>query len=315
MFSTEWSMPVHELARAAEDRGLHSVYVPEHTHIPTSRRTAPPTGDDELKEEYKHTLDPLVTLAAAAAVTERIRLGTGICVVAQREPIVTAKAVATLDFLSGGRVEFGIGYGWNHEEMENHGIDVKRRRDVVREHMLAMKALWTDDVASFDGEFVHLEPSWSWPKPVQPGGPPILLGGAPGPKLFAHIAEYADGWIPTRESSTTTRRSASTKWCCGSPVAAPTRSSPSSTSTPRSTTSVLQMGSAGQKRRRKGGKPRHMPKVGTATEDRYAIHHERDAVMGNMGVGRRTSPILKWTAVILIILLVVGGVVTLIAIS
>jgi probable F420-dependent oxidoreductase len=196
MFSTEWSMPVHELARAAEDRGLHSVYVPEHTHIPTSRRTAPPTGDDELKEEYKHTLDPLVTLAAAAAVTERIRLGTGICVVAQREPIVTAKAVATLDFLSGGRVEFGIGYGWNHEEMENHGIDVKRRRDVVREHMLAMKALWTDDVASFDGEFVHLEPSWSWPKPVQPGGPPILLGGAPGPKLFAHIAEYADGWIP-----------------------------------------------------------------------------------------------------------------------
>jgi probable F420-dependent oxidoreductase len=196
MFSTEWSMPVHELAVAAEARGLHSMYIPEHTHIPTSRRTPAPTGDAELNEEYKHTLDPLVTLAMAAAVTDRIRLGTGICVVAQREPIVTAKAVATLDFVSGGRVEFGIGYGWNHEEMENHGIDVKRRRALVREHMLAMKALWTDDVASFDGEFVHLEPSWSWPKPVQVGGPPILLGGAPGPILFAQIAEYGDGWIP-----------------------------------------------------------------------------------------------------------------------
>jgi probable F420-dependent oxidoreductase len=196
MFSTEWSMPVHDLAREAEARGFHSLYVPEHTHIPTSRRTAAPTGDDELKEEYKHTLDPLVTLAAAAAVTDRIRLGTGICVVAQREPIVTAKAVATLDFVSGGRFEFGIGYGWNHEEMENHGVDVKRRRALVREHMLAMKALWTDDIASFDGEFVHLAPSWSWPKPAQAGGPPILLGGAPGPILFRHIAEYGDGWIP-----------------------------------------------------------------------------------------------------------------------
>jgi len=196
MFSTEWSMPVHDLARAAEERGLHSLYVPEHTHIPTSRRTPPPTGDAELKEEYKHTLDPLVTLAAAAAVTDRIRLGTGICVVAQREPLVTAKAIATLDFVSGGRFEFGIGFGWNHEEMENHGIDVRRRRALVREHMLAMKALWTDDVASFDGEFVRFEPSWSWPKPSQRGGPPVLIGGAAGPTLFRHIAEYGDGWIP-----------------------------------------------------------------------------------------------------------------------
>jgi probable F420-dependent oxidoreductase len=196
MFMTDQTVGPVELAREVEARGLYSLYVPEHTHIPTSRRTAAPTGDDELKEEYKHTLDPLVTLAAAAVVTDRIRLGTGICVVAQREPIVTAKAVATLDFLSGGRVEFGIGFGWNHEEMENHGIDVRTRRELVREHMLTMKALWTDDVAAFDGDFVHLDPSWSWPKPVQAGGPPILLGGAPGPKLFAHIAEYADGWIP-----------------------------------------------------------------------------------------------------------------------
>ena len=196
MFATDVSMPVPELARAAEERGLHSLFIPEHTHIPTSRQTPPPTGDTELPEEYRRTVDPLVALAGAATVTERIRLGTGICVVAQREPIVTAKAVATLDLLSGGRVDFGIGFGWNHDEMQNHGVDVGRRRDLVREHVLAMQALWTDDVASFEGEFVHLTPSWSWPKPVQPGGPPVLVGGAPGPKLFAHVAEYADGWIP-----------------------------------------------------------------------------------------------------------------------
>jgi probable F420-dependent oxidoreductase len=196
MFATDISMSVPELARAAEDRGLHSLFIPEHTHIPTSRRTPPPTGDSELREEYRRTVDPLVALAGAATITEHIRLGTGICVVAQREPIVTAKAVATLDLLSGGRVEFGIGFGWNHDEMENHGVEVAHRRELVREHVLTMQALWNDDVASFDGDLVHLTPSWSWPKPVQPGGPPVLIGGAPGPKLFAHIAEYADGWIP-----------------------------------------------------------------------------------------------------------------------
>lgn len=196
MFATDHTMSVPDLARAAEERELSSLYIPEHTHIPTSRRTPPPTGDAELPEEYRRTVDPFVALAAAAAVTERIRIGTGICVVAQRDPIVTAKAVATLDVISGGRFDFGIGFGWNHDEMESHGVDVKRRRDRVREHMLAMKALWTDDVASFDGEYVHLEPSWSWPKPVQAGGPPVLLGGAAGPKLFAAIAEYCDGWFP-----------------------------------------------------------------------------------------------------------------------
>lgn len=196
MFATDNTMSVPDLARAAEQRGLSSLYIPEHTHIPTSRRTPPPTGDAELPEEYRRTVDPFVALAAAAAVTERIRIGTGICVVAQRDPIVTAKAVATLDVVSGGRFDFGIGFGWNHDEMESHGVDVKRRRDRVREHMLVMKALWTDDVASFDGEYVHLEPSWSWPKPVQQGGPPVLLGGAAGPKLFAHLAEYCDGWFP-----------------------------------------------------------------------------------------------------------------------
>jgi probable F420-dependent oxidoreductase len=170
--------------------------VPEQTHIPTSRRTPPPTGDAELREEYKRTVDPLVALGAAAAVTEHIRLGTGICVLAQREPIVTAKAIATLDVLSGGRFDFGIGYGWNVEEMENHGIDVKRRRARVREVMLAMQTLWSEEVASFSGEFVQFEPSWQWPKPVQQPRPKVLIGAMPGPTLFAHVGEFADGWIP-----------------------------------------------------------------------------------------------------------------------
>ncbi|MEE8582026.1 MAG: LLM class F420-dependent oxidoreductase [Myxococcota bacterium] len=185
-----------ELAREAEARGFHSLYVPEHTHIPTSRRTPAPTGDEELGEEYKRSLDPYVALAAAAALTTSIRLGTAIALVAQHDPIALAKQIATLDLLSEGRLVLGIGYGWNREEMENHGIDVTRRRARVRETMLAMQALWSQEVASFRGEFVRFEPSWMWPKPVQKPRPPILIGGAPGPTLFAHIAEYADGWIP-----------------------------------------------------------------------------------------------------------------------
>jgi probable F420-dependent oxidoreductase len=159
-----------------------------------SRRTPPPTGDAELRDEYKRTLDPFVALAMAAAVTDRILLGTGISLVAQREPIVTAKAVASLDLLSGGRFVLGIGFGWNEDETENHGIAMPERRDVTREHMLAMRALWTEDVAEFHGKHTELAPSWSWPKPVS--GPPVLIGGAAGRKMFAAIAEYADGWIP-----------------------------------------------------------------------------------------------------------------------
>jgi probable F420-dependent oxidoreductase len=195
MFMTDQTIGPVELAREVESRGLHSLYVPEHTHIPTSRRTPAPTGDAELAEEYRRTLDPFVALAMAAAVTERLVVGTGICLVAQRDPIVTAKAVASLDRESNGRFVFGIGFGWNADEIENHGVDMKRRREIAREHVLAMKSLWRDDVASFDGEFVHLSPSWSWPKPAG-GRPPILMGGAAGPKLFAAVAEYADGWIP-----------------------------------------------------------------------------------------------------------------------
>lgn len=194
MFATDQTMGPHELAREAEDRGFSSLYVPEHTHIPVSRETAPPTGDAALPAEYARTLDPLVSLAAAAAVTGRITLGTGILLPAQRDPIVTAKAVATLERLSRGRFALGIGYGWNAEEGAAHGVPWKRRRAMVREHVLAMRALWTDEEASFRGEFVGFDASWSWPKPS--GRVPVLLGGAPGPTLFAHIAEYGDGWLP-----------------------------------------------------------------------------------------------------------------------
>ena len=196
IFATDRSMRPADAAREAEARGFHSLYVPEHTHIPVSRRTPPPTGDAVLAEEYKRTLDPWVALGAAASVTASIRLGTGIALVAQHDPIALAKQIATLDRLSQGRVVLGIGYGWNEDEMESHGVDPRRRRAHVREVMLAMEALWSNDVASYEGEFVRFAPSWQWPKPVQRPRPPVLIGGAPGPKLFDAIAEFGDGWIP-----------------------------------------------------------------------------------------------------------------------
>jgi probable F420-dependent oxidoreductase len=194
MFATDETIGMAQLARAVEDRGLHSLYLPEHTHIPTSRITPPPTGDADLAEEYKRTLDPFVALAIAAAVTERLIVGTGICLVAQREPIVTAKAIATLDQQSGGRFVLGMGFGWNADEAAHHGVDMTTRRARAREHILAMRALWDNDAGEYRGEFVAFSPSWSWPKPRN--GPPVLIGGAAGPKLFEHVAEYGDGWIP-----------------------------------------------------------------------------------------------------------------------
>jgi probable F420-dependent oxidoreductase len=194
--ATDLAMSPVDLAREAEARGFHSLYIPEHTHIPISRRTPPPTGGDELAEEYLRSPDPYIELAGAAAVTETIRLGTGIGLPAQHDPITFAKQLATLDRLSNGRLNLGIGFGWNREEMENHGIDVRRRRERVRETMLAMQRLWSQEVAEFHGEFVDFDASWQWPKPVQQPRPPILIGGGAGPKLFAHIAEYADGWMP-----------------------------------------------------------------------------------------------------------------------
>ena len=196
MFATDRAVDLVTLAREAEARGFASLYVPEHTHIPTCRSTPPPTGEAELAEEYRRTLDPFVALGAAASVTSRIKLGTGICLVAQRDPIVLAKEVASLDLLSNGRFVFGIGFGWNREEMADHGVAFAERRGIVREKMLAMRALWTRERAGYLGTWVRFEESWSWPKPVQRPHPPVLLGGAAGPKLFAHIAEYCDGWIP-----------------------------------------------------------------------------------------------------------------------
>ncbi len=194
MFATDRTMPPVQLAPEVESRGLHSLYLPEHTHIPVSRRTPPPTGEAELDDAYRRTLDPFVALAMAGAVTSTLRLGTGVALVAQHDPIVLAKQVATLDHLTGGRAVLGVGFGWNHEEMEDHGIDPRRRRAVAREHVLAMQALWSKDVASFEGEFVHLSPSWAWPKPAS--RVPVLVGGGAGPRLFDHVTEYASGWIP-----------------------------------------------------------------------------------------------------------------------
>jgi probable F420-dependent oxidoreductase len=195
LFVTDQSIRPDVLAREVEDRGLESIWYPEHTHIPVSRRTPYP-GGGELPKMYRRTLDPFVAVAAGAAVTTRVGFGTGICLVAQRDPIVTAKEVASVDLLSGGRFQFGIGFGWNQDEMEGHGVDPRHRRALGREKVLAMRALWTQDEASFEGEYVHLPPSWQWPKPVQRPHPPILIGGAAGPTLFRHIAEYGDGWIP-----------------------------------------------------------------------------------------------------------------------
>jgi probable F420-dependent oxidoreductase len=195
VFPTDLSIRPDRLAVELEARGFESLWVTEHTHIPVSRRTPWPGGAD-LPEEYRRTLDPYVGLTAAAMVTQQLRLGTGISLVAQHDPLILAKTVASLDLLSGGRVLFGIGVGWNEEEMQDHGVDPSRRRSVAREKVLAMRELWTQDEATFDGEFVHFPPTWSWPKPVSSPHPPIIMGGAGGPITFRHVVEFCDGWMP-----------------------------------------------------------------------------------------------------------------------
>lgn len=193
-FPTDYGINIAELAKALEDRGFESLFVPEHTHIPTSRKTPFPTGG-ELPKRYSHTHDPFVGLAFAAAATKKLLIGTGICLVPQHEPIVTAKAIASLDQLSGGRFVFGIGAGWNEDEMNNHGVQHKSRFKQMREHVLAMKELWTKDEASYHGEFVKFDPVWSWPKPARRPHPPILLGGESDHTL-RRVVEYCDGWFP-----------------------------------------------------------------------------------------------------------------------
>jgi probable F420-dependent oxidoreductase len=198
IFPTDRAIQPIPLARECEARGFESLWFPEHSHIPTSRET--PWGGradlGPLPEEYRRTHDQFIALAACAAVTTRLRLGTGITLVAQRDPIWLAKEVASLDVISGGRFELGIGYGWNVEEMRNHGVDFKQRREILREHVLLMKALWTQDEAEFSGKYVKFEKSWAWPKPVQKPHPPIVMGGAAGPKTAENIAEFCDAWMP-----------------------------------------------------------------------------------------------------------------------
>jgi probable F420-dependent oxidoreductase len=200
IFLTDQVINPVRLAREAEARGFSSVYFPEHTHIPVARRTPHPTEGHDFNPAYRRTLDPYIALAACASATERILLGTGVAVVAQHDPIILAKELATLDHLSGGRLVVGVGYGWNRDEIADHGIDPARRRARLREVVLAMTEIWSHDVAEFHGEHVQLPPSWSWPKPVQRPRPRVLLGGSPGPRLFGHIAEFADGWLPVGSS-------------------------------------------------------------------------------------------------------------------
>jgi probable F420-dependent oxidoreductase len=196
IFLTDRVMNPVRLAREAEARGFHSLYFPEHTHIPIARNTPHPSQGRDFDESYRRTLDPYIALAAAAGGTERILLGTGVSVIAQHDPITLAKEIATLDLLSGGRFVLGIGYGWNRDEIADHGVDPAVRRAVVREYLLAMTSLWSNGEASFSGRFVNFPPSWAYPKPIQQPRPRTLIGGRATPGLFAHIAEFADGWMP-----------------------------------------------------------------------------------------------------------------------
>jgi probable F420-dependent oxidoreductase len=198
LFSSDRGIRPAALAKAAEDRGFDTIYVPEHTHIPVKRTAAHPgTGDETLPDDrYLRTLDPWTSLATCAAVTERIGLSTAVCLPVESDPITLAKTIATLDFLSGGRVSIGAGFGWNTDELEDHHVPPGKRRTVLREYVEAMRALWTQEEASYDGEFVRFGPSWAYPKPVQPHIP-LIIGAGAGPKTFDWISKNADGWMTT----------------------------------------------------------------------------------------------------------------------
>jgi probable F420-dependent oxidoreductase len=198
LFSSDRGIRPAALASAAEERGFDTIYVPEHTHIPVKRTAAHPgTGDESLPDDrYLRTLDPWTSLATCAAVTERIGLSTAVCLPVESDPITLAKTIATLDFLSGGRVSIGAGFGWNTDELEDHHVPPGKRRTVLREYVEAMRALWTQEEASYDGEFVQFGPSWAYPKPVQPHIP-LIIGAGAGPKTFDWISKNADGWMTT----------------------------------------------------------------------------------------------------------------------
>ena len=196
MFFTDYSMTPAELATALEERGFESVWAPEHSHIPLTRKSEWP-GGGELPKKYYDAMDPFVTLTAAAAVTKKLKVGTGVCLVNQRDPIQTAKAVASIDQLSGGRFLFGVGNGWNQDEMENHGTNFENRHKLVRERIEAMKVIWTKSKAEYHGEMVNFDPMMAWPKPAQKPHPPILVGGA-FPYGARRAVRYGDGWMPLR---------------------------------------------------------------------------------------------------------------------
>jgi probable F420-dependent oxidoreductase len=194
MFFTDYSMTPGELGQALEQRGFESLWAPEHSHIPLSRKTPTPGGGD-LAKQYYDVMDPFVTLTAAAMATKTLLLGTGVCLVNQRDPIQTAKLVASIDTISGGRFLFGIGVGWNQDEMENHGTVFKTRAKLVRERVEAMKEIWTKSKAEYHGEFVNFDPMMTWPKPVQKPHPQVIVGGA-FPHAARRAVRYGDGWIP-----------------------------------------------------------------------------------------------------------------------
>ena len=198
IFPTDKGIQPVELGREAEARGFRSLWLPEYSHIPVSRRTpwGGRVGAPPLPDEYSRSHDQFIALAAIAATTTALKLGTGITLVAQRDVLWLAKEVASLDVISDGRVLLGVGYGWNHEEMEHHGVDIHHRRKVVREKVLALKELWTKDEAEFHGEYVNFDASWSWPKPLQQPHPPIVIGASPTDLHFRHIIEYGDVWMP-----------------------------------------------------------------------------------------------------------------------
>lgn len=193
-FVTDYSLDPARVAKEVEDRGFESLFLPEHSHIPASRETPYP-GGGELPREYSHTHDLFVAMTAAAAATTRLKLASGICLITEHHPVRLAKAISSLDLLSGGRVLLGIGVGWNVEEMVNHGVAFRDRWKITRERILAMKRIWAEEEPEFHGEFVDFDPVWSYPKPKQPGGPPVIIG-ANSKWVFDRVADYADGWLP-----------------------------------------------------------------------------------------------------------------------
>jgi probable F420-dependent oxidoreductase len=196
IFPTDYAISMSELAPAAEQLGFESLWVAEHSHIPASRVTPWPAGG-ELPKHYWHTMDPFVALTVAALASKTIKVGTGICLLIQRDPIHTAKDAASVDHISGGRFIFGIGAGWNREEMADHGTEFGTRWKLLREKTEAIKAIWTHEVAEYHGDMVDFGPMWAWPKPVQKPHPPVILGGN-GPKILERVVRYGDGWMPNR---------------------------------------------------------------------------------------------------------------------